>query len=374
MCTFTFLLFLVGYILQQQTLHALQETLKPLHPLNPNAPLQVPLAASLQSSPKFGGSLNSASHASFQSYISPDQPSPNTAEWTKLAHVQLVKDHHSVCNAIMHFASLHALRSPARRILLFPQVWAAELAPKKGANYDPYMASTRRLLKLAARRYRVELRPIQPLVEGGDEEKSASYSLASIYALQDLDRAMVVEVPGLLFKADVLDQVLAYSAPSSLALLEKDGEMGLQGGEVVLVAPAKDAWAALRASELANGTLDDVDFLRHILPEPLALPPTPKAEGDAEGEEQTLMLRSISTLHDADSTFDATKYLSTAAYVRFSDPKMPRGPEWDVPYDKRVKARPRNKDADWVWTKLYGEFAQKRMEVCGLDLEPWREW
>ena len=59
------------------------------------------------------------------------------------------------------------------------------------------------------------------------------------------------------------------------------------------------------------------------------------------------------------------------AYIRFSDPRLP-GPEYDVPWADKVAARPKNKDADWTWTKLYGEFAQMRMEICGLDLESWR--
>ncbi|KAI7137661.1 hypothetical protein KC352_g30305 [Hortaea werneckii] len=83
------------------------------------------------------------------------------------------------------------------------------------------------------------------------------------------------------------------------------------------------------------------------------------------------LIRSIGTLHQAAQDFNATAYLDQVSYIRFSDPKLP-GPEYDVPWPQKVAARPSNKDADWTWTKLYGEFAQKRMDVCGLDLETWR--
>ena len=86
----------------------------------------------------------------------------------------------------------------------------------------------------------------------------------------------------------------------------------------------------------------------------------------------TALIRSIGLLHDAQAGFNATAYLDRVAYIRFSDPKLP-GPEYDVQWAKKRAARPKNKDADWTWTKLYGEFAQKRMDICGLDLESWRD-
>lgn len=264
----------------------------------------------------------------------------------------------------MLLAELHRLRSPARRILLFPQIWAADMAPGKGASLDPFTMSTRRLLKLAARRYRVELHPIGPLVEGGNEDSASSYSLASIFALSGLQRAMFIQGPGLPFDTELLDQLLAYTPPSPMATSQKNTTLGLDGGEILLLSPAKDTYAALRASEKAP-TSSDLSLLTHVLPPPILLPETPQQ-----------LLKSISTLHDVPPSiaFNATDFLATTTYILFSDPKLPKGPEYEVPYMDKVNARPKNKDADWVWTKLYGLFALKRMEVCGLDLEVYRDW
>ncbi|KAF1344865.1 hypothetical protein BDV97DRAFT_402617 [Delphinella strobiligena] len=369
-CTFTLLLFLAGYILQQQTVHALQATLKPIHPTNPNPAPQVPLAATLQSSPKFGGSIGSNGHVAFQSYLAAQDVSASPADWNKLAHVQVVKDHSDVCSAVMLLAELHRLRSPARKILLFPQIWAADMAPGKGASLDPFTMSTRRLLKLAARRYRVELHPIGPLVEGGNADSASSYSLASIFALSGLERAMLVQGPGLLFDTEMLDQLLAYTPPSTMAISQKDTSIGLEGGEILLLSPGKDTYAALRASEKAS-TATDLDLLHHVLPPPYLL------NSSSSSSSSSLQIsKSISTLHDIppSTAFNATDFLATTSYILFSDPKLPKGPEYEVPYMDRVNARPKNKDADWVWTKLYGLFAMKRMEVCGLDLEVYRDW
>jgi len=252
---------------------------------------------------------------------------------------------------------------------LFPQAWAADLAPKKGDISDPFTMSTRRLLKLAARRYRVEIRPITTLLEGADEDKTSSYSLAAVYSLADLDRALVLQAPGLILEAEALDQVLAYSTSTELAVIDENKDLGLSGEEILLIRPARDAFAALRASEMANATADmtaDIRFFNHILPSPLVL----NLETDKESHHQ--LVRSISALRHVEHGFDPKEWLRTTSYLRFSDDKLPRGPEFDSPWDDKRAARPKNRDADWIWTDLYGRFAQERVEVCGLDLDIWR--
>lgn len=309
--------------------------------------------------------MGSRGRVAFQDFLRP-QEEAESADWTRLAHVQLVKEHKAVCNAIMLFGELHRLKSPARRILLFPKAWAMEKASDKGDAYDPYMDSSRRLLRMAARRYRVELRPVDPLVEGANEDMSSSYSLASVYELKDVSRAMILSTPGLILDATPLDSVLAYAPHAPVALLQANETTLITDSDLLLATPAVDSYAALRASDFANSP-SDIALVQRALPEALRL--------DSSSEDMQLV-RSIGTLHNVEKDFgpaNASAFLSSAAYIRFSDPKLP-GPEYDVPYGDKVKARPRNKDGDWVWTKLYGSFAQKRMDICGLDLETWREY
>ncbi|GAB7351822.1 hypothetical protein MBLNU459_g2387t1 [Dothideomycetes sp. NU459] len=363
---FTLVIFLCGYVLQQKTVAALQETLKPKIPVAPPPNVTpLPLAASLQASRAFGGSMGSSGHVAFQDFLTPQESAPPT-DWKNLAHVQVVREHESVCNAIMLFGELHRLKSPARRILLFPKAWAKEKQAEKGDASDPYMESSRRLLRRAARRYRVELRPIDTLLDGANEDLPSSYSLASVYGLKDVSRAMILSTPGLLQDATPLDSVLAYAPYSPVALLQANETTMISESDLLLAAPAGDSWAALRSSDPSINA-SDIALVQRTLPEALKL---------ESSSDESQLVRSIGTLHSVARGFsaaDATAYLSSAAYIRFSDPKLP-GPEYDVPYADKVKARPRNKDADWVWTKLYGSFAQKRMDICGLDLEPWREY
>lgn len=75
-------------------------------------------------------------------------------------------------------------------------------------------------------------------------------------------------------------------------------------------------------------------------------------------------------LRDAADGFNLTAFEGETTYVRLSDPELP-GPEYDVPYADRVRIRPNDEQAREAWEKLYERFRQRRMEVCGLDLEYW---
>ncbi|KAK5075632.1 hypothetical protein LTR16_008952, partial [Cryomyces antarcticus] len=210
---FTSLLFLSGYVLQQQTVHSLQAAIKPRLP--PTPPPRLPNANSSSSSSSSSLSLsandsvnknyveslrastvNSRAHSAIQAYLSPQQPPEAAADidWRTLAHVQLVASHAAVCGAIMLFGDLARQHSPARRVLLFPRSWAVEKRwAVRGAVADPYLDTSRRLLRLAARRYGVVLQPVEPLQaagegEGVDEDDPSAYSLASLWGLVEFER------------------------------------------------------------------------------------------------------------------------------------------------------------------------------------------
>ncbi|TKA75340.1 hypothetical protein B0A55_05560 [Friedmanniomyces simplex] len=379
---FTFLLFLSGYIIQQRTVTGLQAAIKPRLPKPPTPiihqqPQDDDGQTELHSSSRL---FNPKARVAYTRLSALEDTRNNDINWHRLAHVQLARNHHDVCNAIMVLAELYRLKSPARRVLLFPQEWAVEKEGKgmRGDFSDPFLASSRRLLRMAARRYGVELRPVGATINGTIEEEGGDvrggvYSLASAYALTEFDRVLSIETPGLLFDATPLDAVLAFTEPAVFAMLQDTTEGdGVHSADLLLLQPSTEIYTDLLGHLTTETAFESQPFndthLPLLFPTPLLLASTT--------ESQTL-IRSIGVLHShiqthnpttTSSSFNATAYLSDVAYIRFSDPKLP-GPEYDVPWSQKVAARPKNKDADWTWTKLYGQFAQKRMEVCGLDLE-----
>lgn len=310
----------------------------------------------------FGGSIGSTGRVAYQKFVRAEQAGV-AVNWRKLAHVQLVRSHHDVCNSIMVFGELFRLKSPARKVLLFPKAWADDTqAAGKGATSDPFMDSSRRLMRMAARRYGVELRPVDPVSESKEEGVPSTFSLASAYALTDFDRVLSIETPGLLLDASPFDAVLAFTEKTPFAMLQDTAAGdGVHSQDLFLLSPSKTSHTEIREKIATVPSFNDTQ-LPSAFAEPLLL---------ASSNEEGALIRSIGLLHSEQPDFKPKAFLDNVAYVRFSDPKLP-GPEYDVPWSMKRGARPKNKDADWAWTKLYGDFAQKRMDVCGLDLEGWR--
>jgi len=378
--TFTLLLFLSGYIIQQRTVSNLQTALRPRIP-KPPAALQVKTAdhhgpSELEiPSRLFSGNDGKIAYTNLEAI----EHAKRSVDWNRLAHVQIARTHHDVCNAIMVLAELHKQKSPARRLLLFPQDWAMEEeGRKKDALSDPFMASSRRLMRMAARRYAVELRPVLPVIQGLREGEAGDgvYSLVSGFGLTDFDRLLSIETPGLILDGTSLDAVLGFTdfgdgVDFGMLQDSKKGD-GVHSADLLLLKPSKATHDSLVGRLATERSFNDT-LLPLLFPRPLLL---------ASTTDDHTLIRSIGLLHNYDGrhhtqgqdhVFNATAYLENVSYIRFSDPKLP-GPEYDVPWSRKREARPKDKEADWSWTKLYGQFAQARMDVCGLDLETWREW
>ncbi|KAF2767220.1 hypothetical protein EJ03DRAFT_159601 [Teratosphaeria nubilosa] len=366
---FTILLFLSGYVIQQRTVTSLQVALKPRIPQKPPS-LQVQEARKDVEHPAIPASriFGRKGKVAYTNLDAAQQASQDV-DWQRLAHVQIARSHHDVCSAIMVLADLHRLKSPARRVLLFPRDWAFEKETKNRDEWrDPYLDTSRRLMRMAARRYEVELRPMSAISQTGSE--TDVYSLVSAFALSDMERVMSIEPPGLLLDATPLDAVLAFTESVPFAMLQDSHEGdGVHSQDLMLLQPDIQLHGQLLV-RLGSETGCNDSALPSAFPDPLLLASTlPTSEDDSA--QRTTLIRSIGSLHEADKHFNHTAFLEDVSYIRFSDPKLP-GPEYDVPWADKVAARPKNKDADWVWTKMYGQFAQRRIEVCGLDLETWR--
>lgn len=145
--------------MQQRTVYSLQEAIRP------NRPKPLPVSKPIEPPTldvKWARSVGArpAVDESIQQMIAAE-----TLDWSRLGYVQMAREHSEVCGAVMLLADLHKMKSPAKKLLLFPRDWLKE---EKDDTYKSDMATTRRLLRTAARRYGVSLIPMEPIVEGAD--------------------------------------------------------------------------------------------------------------------------------------------------------------------------------------------------------------
>ncbi|KAF2233469.1 glycosyltransferase family 8 protein [Viridothelium virens] len=355
---FTLALFFSGYVIQQRTVSSIQEAIKPRTPAPPpsSSPQEV-LIEPLQPSRAFGSALGSAGQRALKLYKS-GSPEAKPIDWKKLAHVQLVKDHDEVCSAIMLFAELHAQKSPATKVLMFPKSWAVD---GRGEILDPYLMSSKRLMRAAARRYQVVLRPMVTFVDGADDSSRESYSLASLFSLTEYERIMYLEPPGHIFDATVMASVLAFSPQAPLMSLQSRDSPNNRSSEMLLVTPSASQYRQL-SKRNAKHPETDIDLLQNSFP----------YAQDSHILAQADSLPHTSDLRAASEEFNATEFLDGTAYIRVVDSEL-AGPQYDVPYPERVAARPRVADAEAIWSRVYDGFRLGRMSICGLDLEPLRK-
>ncbi|KAF1808528.1 hypothetical protein P152DRAFT_462391 [Eremomyces bilateralis CBS 781.70] len=387
---FTILLFLSGYVLQQQTVRSLRHAIRPpLPPPPPSLPLQeLSTQNPLAKSARLPGTV--VSKEAVQAHLAAASAS-QAIDWKRRAHVQLVRSHEEVCGAVMVFADLYRLRSQGSRALVFPAAWATAWGDEWGYETNPEAERTRRLLKKAARRYKVHLVPMKAIEEGGDDSLPSSYSYASLFSLDWYDRILALPRPGVVLDAVPLDVLLAFGTPESLATsaaAEVQFDISPQS-EMTLIRPSKEEFSRIMDIRDAD-QLSETSLFSEAFPSPEKLsafgnaevalmattgslkeysirkqdPPVPEdnVPGSPSGEQLV-----VQETAGQSGAFNATEFMQNTAFVRIMDAGLP-GPEYDVPRTEMLKAKPWG-EAGMVWESMYERFRAHRMDVCGLELE-----
>lgn len=264
--------------------------------------------------------------------------------------------------------------SMAQRVILYPREWDGDGETEKGEEGGGNgkeeerrrrRETSLRLLRKAAKEYRVILHAIESIqpaaaAEGGETwTEEERYPLTNLLGLIHYNRILFLRPSGLILDSTPLD--LLFTLPME----EEEPLLGLSAPEdesmqpaMLLFEPSKKTYQVV-ISSLPEGAYPDGEFLQRVTSTP----------APANGESPMTLLAQTSGLDDVDAQFDAKTFMDTTAYIRLSDVGLP-GPEYDVPRPDYVRAMPRSKQGRKAWEAVYERFRDGRMEVCGLDLEP----
>ncbi|KAL8836056.1 MAG: hypothetical protein Q9170_003069 [Blastenia crenularia] len=335
---FTSLLFLSGYVLQQQTVRSLQATIKP-QPIAPPPPSPV-LAKHFGTPP---------GHSFFDKYLATNRPKGG---WAKVAYVQLVREHLHVCNALLLFAALEEQESMGQRVILYPKEWDQQVSGQK--TIDPQVETSKRLLREAAKRYRVMLQPVDSMIKIGSG--GSIFPLAGLLSLTAYNRLIYLPPSGLVLNTSGLDHLFTLPMTSDFLGISAGPVGEATAPSVILLSPSKESFQATLAS-LDSETYDEETFLSKIS----LLADLP--------EDQVHVIATTSSLRSEDDGFLAAEFMDSTSYVQISDPDI-LGPEYDTSREVLASARPKKPQPRKAWQDLYEKYRQQRMDVCGLDLEP----
>ncbi|QDS75010.1 hypothetical protein FKW77_005699 [Venturia effusa] len=357
-CIFTLLLFLSGYVVQQRSVAQLQIAIRPRAPSPRHQP--PPETEHIHSNPTSRlsrpfGKLRD--RAKLQAHFVDKN---NAFDWSRLAYAQVVRDHSELCNALILFNSLHRLRSPAPKLLLFPKEWILD---NDGDIASQEVETSRRLLKKAARWYQTTLVPIDPDLKDADVSNPSSFSIASLYSMTQFDRILTFPPPGLILNAAPLDSILAYSSTSQTNAYPPFNTSSSLSS-LLLVKPSAQSHRALTELKRRQPHLDSLELLKYTFPAP-----PPLLKDDSEEQFPTSIYTTSSSLRTVQG-FSAQAFEEETAFVHLADPELP-GPEYDIAYADLVRMRPTDEDQGFVWEKMYSMYKDKRYSVCGMDLLPW---
>lgn len=183
-----------------------------------------------------------------------------------------------------------------------------------------------------------------------------------MYALTTYERLIYLHAPGVVLDASALDSLLAFSKSKPMSAFPATPARSELSTSLLLLSPSHETHQQLKETR-ASQPSTDLELLRHAFDTPESLL-----------AESTLAMGNVvydsHSLREASDDFNVTAFNEMTTFVRLQEPDMP-GPEYDVPYAERARLRPQNAQAREAWEGVYEMFRQRRMEVCGLDLEYW---
>ncbi|KAI9850105.1 MAG: hypothetical protein M1838_006079 [Thelocarpon superellum] len=400
---FTFLLFLSGYVLQQQTVRNLQAVIKP-----PPRPTPTPTPESFPYSPpltslEIEDPSDARGHHVLGSFFSGAASGALGRKFKgKMAFVQVVTDHMQICNAVMLFASLERSKSRAERVLLYPAAWTEDGAARTARGGSRHVETTKRLLNIAAKRYDVMIRSVPSLPESGDGTLSTA-ALGHLLSMTRYKRLLYLAPSGLLLNPARLESfVLESSLDQAIATLPAIDQISAsQPPSLMMIEPSEAEHARVNAilsstpslrSSSSSSSSPSRQLLallkRHYISSTLSVASSFFYASGADSDEDSPLLLHTSTLRSSPpSNLNASMAMKSTGYIHMqhsspftttstataTDEFFLPGPEYDIPRSTLTQARPdhTNPEGQRLWDAAYERFREDRMAVCGLDLEPW---
>ena len=274
--------------------------------------------------------------------------SKDEPDWRRLAHAQLLRRQLDVCNALIVFAELDKQDSLADRIMLYPKSWD-DGRWEEGATSPSELETSLRLIQQASQRYDVSLMPIDPIIQSDDLE--LAYPLEGLLSFTSYDRILVLPTPGLLLNASLADSLLLKKATSAFDTSSIS----------TVLQPNKGSYQVAVAGLRASAQTSALELKSHSQ--------KPLLQRVSRSMDPTI-LRASSLSHPKEFS-NVTEAWEQAAYINLDDFEHEGiGPEYDIPRSMMQAARPKQAEMRDIWDDVYESYRVRRMNVCGLDLEP----
>ncbi|TEY86538.1 hypothetical protein BOTCAL_0006g00180 [Botryotinia calthae] len=313
--------------------------------------------------------------------VEPLTGNETTIKWDKYAYITYATSKDHLCNALMMFESLNTLRSKAKRVLIYPQLWKNEWV--EDINGKGMEIITQMLIQ-ARDDYKVELRNVEILKHrhGLEDEWAESYTKLLAFNQTSYERLLVLDSDSIVLKS--MDELFLAPMSNSTQLLapraywlDAEGVPQL-ASHIMLIKPSTTEFVRLESEvRKAQVGIYDMNIINSVL--------TKQKDSCGLIDHQIYSLltgefRRPVTKHKGfwgkgheNDIWDPVQVFRKSKFVHFSD--WPLRKPWQledlgwigkgptcVPVPEGDDCRARD-----IWEGLYDDFRERRAGICGLD-------
>lgn len=312
----------------------------------------------------------------------PPMPGPITTvddpaiDWFKFAYVQYVTSPEYLCSALMLWSQVETIGSRAQRLMLYPSHWILEETDDTLPSKP--LTPIARLLKQVQTDYYVKLQPVEVLHQNHTDRAiwSDSYTKLLAFNLTQYDRVLYLDSDALYIQ-NMDELFLLPSAPVAMPYTHFGSPTNwAYSSHLLLLHPSSNLFQQVESAVQHVGPNEyDMDILNALFaPHILAMPPRPYHLLSSEFRRKSHK----EYLGDAKELWDPGEILAEAKYMHFSDWPIPK-PWIRATKEELNKYMPECGENEWfgatdcrdrtIWLGLYGMFARRRKEVCGVGFE-----
>ena len=187
-------------------------------------------------------------------------------------------------------------------------------------------------------------------------EHEAKYPLTGLMSLLAFNRLIYLRPSGIISDSGQLDLLFTLPMDTPILGISSTSHKENEDVSIVIMQPSAKSYTEI-VNTISAEDYSDTYFLKGI-----------QAMTDF-AEDQVHLVAKTSSLRLEDDVFSVDEYLENTAYIQLSDPELP-GPEYDIPPRRFLSAKPTAIGPGKAWERSYEIFRERRMDVCGLDLEP----
>ncbi|KAK4494160.1 hypothetical protein PRZ48_014458 [Zasmidium cellare] len=296
--------------------------------------------------------------------------------WRDFAYVTYATNLDYLCNSVMMVEALDRLGAKAERVILHSEEWSINSTMEAENGTEVYTTEAR-LLQKAKEKYNAVLQPVPVQRVSGDMTWGDSFTKLLAFNQTQYRRVLALDSDSTILQP--MDELFLLP-PTPVAMPRAYWLTHELFDAITLITPSSTSASRIQTAIANRSETDfDMDIMNAVFGDScMVLPHRDYALVTGEFRKQEPG-QHVAYLGEEGEVWDARKVVDQAKFVHFSD--WPLGKPWVASaWEVREEVRPKcvregSMEEDCgdreVWEGLYGDFRERRKDICGPELVGW---